>query len=81
MCSSTSGLLDSKRAQEWIVTTKLGSNNKGEGRQQDPYVYKVYPGELAMAVLLWTSAVHSIVYIHRWSFSFFLILQGACSFC
>jgi hypothetical protein len=75
---SVAGLLDSKRAQEWIVTTKLGSSNgKVKGRQQDPCVYKIYPAELAMAGFLWSSAVHSIVYTHRSSFSIFLVLQGA----
>ena len=47
------GLLDLKRAQEWVVTTKLGSSDKRPGTTTATMSsIKLYLGEVGMAVFL-----------------------------
>lgn len=75
------GLLDLKGAQEWVVTTKLGSSDKRPGTQQ-PLVRtcRFYAGEMLMSTFVLTAAMYGVFSVNKWSFSIFLTLQGIPSF-
>ena len=70
-------MLDLKGAQEWVVTTKLGSSDKRPGTSDaPPRDCRFYAGEMAMSTFVLTAAFYGIFSINRWSFSIFLTLQG-----
>ena len=71
------GLLDLQGAQEWVVTTKLGSSDKRPGTQQ-PLVRtcRFYAGEMMMSTFVLTAAMYGVFSVNKWSFSIFLTLQG-----
>lgn len=74
-----SGLLNLKRAKEWVVTTKMGSS---DGRPSTGVMppglrqCKLYTGEFIMSIFVLFAAVYGIFAVHRWDFSIFLSLQG-----
>ena len=71
-------MLDLQKAQEWVVTTKLGSSDKRPGTSAaPPRDCRFYAGEMAMSTFVLTAAFYGIFSINRWSFSIFLTLQGA----
>eukprot|EP00884_Botryococcus_braunii_P009093 jgi/Botrbrau1/18185/Bobra.53_1s0050.1 len=71
------GILDLKQAQEWVVTTKLGSSDKRPGTQSAaPRTCRFYAGEMMMSTFVLTSAIYGIFSVNKWSFSIFLTLQG-----
>ena len=72
------GLLDLKGAQEWVVTTKLGSSDKRPGTAAAPRDCRFYAGEMAMSTFVLTAAFYGIFSVNKWSFSIFLTLQGGC---
>lgn len=71
------GLLDLQGAQEWVVTTKLGSSDKRPGTQV-PLVRtcRFYAGEMLMSTFVLTAAMYGVFSVNKWSFSIFLTLQG-----
>ena len=77
MCA---GILDLKQANEWVVTTKLGSSDKRPGTGASaPAVRdcKMYLNEMMMSTFVLTAAFYGIFSVNKWSFSIFLTLQGA----
>ena len=82
--SSGAGTLDTKRASEWVVTTKLGASHRRPGTAAPlPQVRtcRFYAGEMAMSVFVLTAAFYGMISMHRLTFSFFLILQGILQCC
>ena len=76
------GILDLKQANEWVVTTKLGSSDKRPGTGASaPAVRdcKMYLNEMMMSTFVLTAAFYGIFSVNKWSFSIFLTLQGAAS--
>ena len=73
------GVLDLKQAQEWVVTTKLGSSDKrpGTAATQPSPVLRFYASEMMMSMFVLTAALYGIFSVNKWSFSIFLTLQGA----
>lgn len=75
----TAGMLDLKHAQEWVVTTKLGSSDKRPGTQM-PVVpvrtCRFYAAEVMFSFFVLASASYGIFSVNKWSFSIFLTLQG-----
>ena len=74
-----SGLLNLKRAKEWVVTTKLGSSDSRPSTGVPPpglRTCKLYTGEFIMSLFVLFAAVYGIFAVHRWDFSIFLSLQG-----
>lgn len=61
------------------MTTKLGSSDKrpGTGAAPDIRSCKLYAGEAAMSMFVLSAAIYGIVTVNRWTFSVFLMLQGA----
>ncbi len=76
--SYVAGVLDLKQAQEWVVTTKLGSSDKRPGTQatQPSPVLRFYASEMMMSMFVLTAALYGIFSVNKWSFSIFLTLQG-----
>ena len=72
------GLLDLKNANEWIVTTKLGSSDKRPGTQAaaPKRECRVYAQEAAMSAFVLTAALYAMFSADKWSFAVFLTLQG-----
>ena len=82
--SSVAGTLDTKRASEWVVTTKLGASDRRPGTAAPlPPVRtcRFHAGEMAMSVFVLTAASYGMISMHRLTFSFFLILQGTLQCC
>ena len=75
------GMLDLKGAQEWVVTTKLGSSDVRPGTT--PVVTRncrLYAGEMAMSAFVLAAAFYGVFTVNRWTFSIFLFLQASpCS--
>ncbi len=71
-------MLDLKQAQEWVVTTKLGSSDKrpGTGAGAPAPVLRFYASEMMMSTFVLTAAFYGIFSVNKWSFSIFLTLQG-----
>ena len=74
----STGLLDRKGAQEWVVTTKLGSSDKRPGTATAPRDCRFYAGEMLFSTFVLTAAFYGIFSVDKWSFSIFLTLQGVC---
>lgn len=74
----TAGMLDLKHAQEWVVTTKLGSSDKRPGTQAAVPVRtcRFYAAEMLFSMFVLASASYGIFSVNKWSFSIFLTLQG-----
>lgn len=70
-------MLDLKGAQEWVVTTKLGSSDKRPGTAAAPRDCRFYAGEMLMSTFVLTAACYGVFSVNKWSFSIFLTLQGA----
>lgn len=72
------GMLDLKHAQEWVVTTKLGSSDKRPGTQAAVPVRtcRFYAAEMFFSIFVLASASYGIFSVNKWSFSIFLTLQG-----
>eukprot|EP01023_Acetabularia_acetabulum_P061240 TRINITY_DN7394_c0_g2_i1.p1 TRINITY_DN7394_c0_g2~~TRINITY_DN7394_c0_g2_i1.p1 ORF type:complete len:516 (+),score=79.38 TRINITY_DN7394_c0_g2_i1:199-1746(+) len=77
MFAVLSGLLGLKRAQEWVVTTKMGASKSGKaGAAPERRVCRFYAVETMMSIFILSAAVYSAVYVNRITFSVFLVLQG-----
>ena len=65
------GMLDLKHANEWVVTTKLGSSDKRPGTQAAAPARqcRVYPQEAAMAAFVLVAALYAMVSADKWSFA------------
>lgn len=73
------GMLDLKHAQEWVVTTKLGSSDKRPGTQSPAVPVRTcrfYAAEMMFSMFVLASASYGIFSVNKWSFSIFLTLQG-----
>ena len=73
------GMLDLKHAQEWVVTTKLGSSDKRPGTQMPTVPVRTcrfYAAEVMFSFFVLASASYGIFSVNKWSFSIFLTLQG-----
>lgn len=75
------GLLNLSRAQEWVVTTKLGASDArptaagvvaGGARR----TFTFYLAEAVMSIFVLASAVYGVLHVNRWSLGIFLVLQG-----
>lgn len=74
-------MLDLKGAQEWVVTTKLGSSDVRPGTT--PVVTRncrLYAGEMAMSAFVLSAAIYGVLTVNRWTFSIFLFLQVPLNF-
>ena len=72
-------MLDLKHAQEWVVTTKLGSSDKRPGTQMPTVPVRTcrfYAAEIMFSFFVLASASYGIFSVNKWSFSIFLTLQG-----
>lgn len=72
-------MLDLKHAQEWVVTTKLGSSDKRPGTQMPTVPVRTcrfYAAEVMFSFFVLASASYGIFSVNKWSFSIFLTLQG-----
>ena len=79
-----SGMLDLKHAQEWVVTTKLGSSDKRPGTQMPTVPVRTcrfYAAEVMFSFFVLASASYGIFSVNKWSFSIFLTLQGKLAAC
>lgn len=74
-------LLDLKRAQEWVVTTKLGSSDKRPGsvKAMMPSC-KVYSGELLMGIFLISLGTLGVLSGSHWGISSYMLVQGMVFF-
>ena len=75
------GLLDLQRAQEWVVTTKLGSSDKRPGTSSSPAPAmvpscKMYSGELLMSVFLFAAGLAGLLAGKSIGISSYLLIQG-----
>ena len=78
------GMLDLKHAQEWVVTTKLGSSDKRPGTQMPTVPVRTcrfYAAEIMFSFFVLASASYGIFSVNKWSFSIFLTLQGELAAC
>lgn len=74
------GLLDLKGAQEWVVTTKLGSADTRPGTQQPlSKTCRLYAGEMMFSTFVLSAAFYGVFSVNKWSFSIFLVLQGTAT--
>ena len=70
-------ILDLKRAQEWVVTTKLGSNDKRPGTTLHALrTCRLFPAEAIMAVFVLSAAGYAAMTFQRLGMSVYLVLQG-----
>ena len=79
VCTVAAGMLDLKHAQEWVVTTKLGSSDKRPGTQMPTVPVRTcrfYAAEVMFSFFVLASASYGIFSVNKWSFSIFLTLQG-----
>ncbi len=68
------GVLGLRHANEWVVTTKMGSGAKGE--QIKVSSTRIYPAELLMAAFVIFSAVVGLLRRHHYGVVCYLCLQG-----
>ncbi|KAF8753238.1 hypothetical protein HU200_011689 [Digitaria exilis] len=79
------GLIEASRANEWVVTDKLGSCKQqaapvAKKKQQQARRREVHVLELAMGVCLLYCAVYDIVFFGQDHFYMYLLLQSAAAF-
>jgi beta-mannan synthase len=71
------GLLDLQRAQEWVVTTKLGSSDRRPGTAAALVPScKIYPGELGMGLFLFAAGAAALLAGRHWGMAAYLLLQA-----
>ncbi len=76
-CCPVAGVLDLKRAQEWVVTTKLGSSDKRPGTAPHAFrACKLFPAEALMALFVLSAAMYALATFQRLGLSAYLALQG-----
>ena len=74
-------LLDLKRAQEWVVTTKLGSSDKRPGTSKTIIPScKIYGGELLMGLFMISLGILGLMSAAHWGLSSFVLVQGLVFF-
>eukprot|EP01025_Chloroclados_australasicus_P030089 TRINITY_DN3014_c0_g1_i1.p1 TRINITY_DN3014_c0_g1~~TRINITY_DN3014_c0_g1_i1.p1 ORF type:complete len:518 (-),score=40.54 TRINITY_DN3014_c0_g1_i1:1280-2833(-) len=74
-----SGFLGLSRANEWVVTQKMGSFSKASkagSSHPERRQCSFYPNEMIMCIFILSAAVYSALYVNRITFSVFLVLQG-----
>lgn len=69
-------LLDLKRAQEWVVTTKLGSSDKRPGTTMMIPSCRIYGGELLFGIMLMSVGTLGLMQMAHWGLSSFMVVQG-----
>jgi beta-mannan synthase len=70
-------LLDLQRAQEWVVTTKLGSSDKRPGSTALMPSCKVYAGELLFGLFLTSLATVGLMMSStHWGLASYFLVQG-----
>lgn len=71
-------MLDLQRAQEWVVTTKMGSSDKRPGTAATVMVpsCKMYAAEVGMSIFMLSAGFFGIFSGHHWGMSVYLMLQG-----
>lgn len=69
-------LLDLKRAQEWVVTTKLGSSDKRPGTAALIPSCKIYGGELLFGLCLTSLATVGLMQMTHLGLSSYFFIQG-----
>ncbi len=70
-------LLDLQRAQEWVVTTKLGSSDKRPGSTAFMPSCKVYAGELLFGLFLTSLATAGLMMSSsHWGLASYFLVQG-----
>ena len=71
------GLLDLQRAQEWVVTTKLGSSDKRPGTASISMPScRMYVNELAWALFTFASGFYALLSGAHLGLAVYLIVQG-----
>lgn len=76
------GLFNLGRAQEWVVTQKLGSSDsRPTTTLQALRSCRAYFSECVVGLFILSSAVFAMFWVHRFSFSIFLTLQGVVFIC
>jgi len=71
------GAFDLQRANEWVVTSKKGSGSDKLKRLKAIYsTCRAYTSEVLLGIFTVGAGVFAIIYVHRISFSVFLLLQG-----
>jgi beta-mannan synthase len=76
MWAVINGLLDLERAQEWVVTTKLGSSDKRPGTALSIPSCKAYPAELFMAAFTLSAGFWALFAGRHWGMVLYLTMQG-----
>lgn len=76
MWAVITGILDLKRAQEWVVTTKLGSSDKRPGTAIAAPSCKAYPGELGMSAFTLCAGFWALFSGYHFGMVTYLLLQG-----
>eukprot|EP01026_Neomeris_dumetosa_P001823 TRINITY_DN1046_c0_g1_i1.p1 TRINITY_DN1046_c0_g1~~TRINITY_DN1046_c0_g1_i1.p1 ORF type:complete len:515 (-),score=43.63 TRINITY_DN1046_c0_g1_i1:1096-2640(-) len=71
-----SGMLGLKRAQEWVVTAKMGQGSKAGKASPQRRVCRFFAMETLVSIFILTAAFYSVVYVNRVTFAVFLLLQG-----
>eukprot|EP00889_Picochlorum_renovo_P002868 jgi/Picre1/29898/NNA_005279.t1 len=69
-------LLDLKRAQEWVVTTKLGSSDKRPGTTMMIPSCRIYGGELLFGIMLMSVGTLGLMQMAHWGLSSYMVVQG-----
>ena len=76
------GLLDLQRAQEWVVTTKLGSSDKRPGTGSTAIAMpscRLYPNELLWAMFTLGSGLYALLAgTAHLGLAVYLLVQGEC---
>jgi len=70
------GAFDLQRAHEWIVTAKTGSERRLLTLRAIYTSCRAYTAETILGIFIISAAIYSIVWVHRISFSIFLLVQG-----
>ncbi|PSC71384.1 glycosyltransferase family 2 [Micractinium conductrix] len=74
------GLLDLQRAQEWVVTTKLGSSDKRPGTASASVAVpscRLYMNELAFALFTWVAGFYALfARTTHLGLAIYLVVQG-----
>jgi beta-mannan synthase len=67
------GVLGLRHANEWVVTTKMGS---GKGETMKVSSTRIYPAELMMSAFVALSALYGMYHRHHYGVVCYLFLQG-----
>lgn len=78
------GMLDLKGANEWVVTTKVGSaahrSPVTKALPMPVQTYRLYAAEMGFSCFILWAALYGIFGVNKFSFSIFLTLQGELGF-